>query len=104
MAELYNTGDIFINCSKSDTYGISVIEAQACGLPVIGFSETPFEEIVLYKDILVDNKYELIKKILFLDPNRFDRNNLFNFVNLNFSVESGFKKLLNIYREIVKKN
>ncbi|MEZ0323882.1 MAG: glycosyltransferase [Hydrogenothermaceae bacterium] len=104
LVELYNTGDIFINCSKSDTYGISVLEAQSCGLPVFAFSGTSFEEIVFYRDFLGENKYELIKKITMFKSATIDINKLHNFVCENFSLDGGFKKLLNIYREIVKKN
>lgn len=35
MAEIYNTFDVFLGPSKSEGFQIPVIEAQACGIPVI---------------------------------------------------------------------
>lgn len=35
MRTLYNSMDVFMNCSASEGYGLPIIEAQACGTPVI---------------------------------------------------------------------
>ncbi|MGA1789874.1 MAG: glycosyltransferase family 4 protein [bacterium] len=47
---LYNAADIFILLSQYEAFGISVIEAAACGLPCITSDESAFPEIV-NKDI-----------------------------------------------------
>lgn len=43
---LYNAADIFFLLSQYEAFGISVIEAAACGLPCITSDESAFPEIV----------------------------------------------------------
>lgn len=106
LAKIYSGADAFITCSRSDTYGISVLEAQSCGLPVFAYKNTSFEEITLYKDFLSKDKYEMIEKILNFKKNEtvISRQDLHRFVSLNFSIEDNFNKLIKIYTQIVNKN
>ncbi|MEJ5173069.1 MAG: glycosyltransferase, partial [Hydrogenothermaceae bacterium] len=106
LAKLYNSADAFITCSKSDTYGISVLEAQSCGLPVFAYRNTSFEELTLYKEFLAKDKYEMIEKLLSFKNNQtvISRQNLHRFISLNFSMEDSFNKLIKIYKQIVNKN
>lgn len=46
MAELYNAFDVLLFCSKGEGFGIPVIEAQACGTPVIVSKFSAQEELV----------------------------------------------------------
>ncbi|WP_062202807.1 glycosyltransferase family 1 protein [Aureimonas sp. AU12] len=39
LAHYYSSGDVFVFPSKTDTFGIVLIEALACGLPVAAFPE-----------------------------------------------------------------
>ena len=43
MSALYNSSDLFLGASKSEGFGIPLVEAQACGIPVITseFSSQP---------------------------------------------------------------
>lgn len=36
MARALASSDIYVSAMPSETFGISIIEAQACGLPIIG--------------------------------------------------------------------
>jgi glycosyltransferase involved in cell wall biosynthesis len=38
LAELYSRADVFVFPSLTDTFGLVMAEAMACGLPVAGFS------------------------------------------------------------------
>ena len=37
LASIYATADVFVFPSKTDTFGLVIVEALACGLPVAGF-------------------------------------------------------------------
>ncbi len=35
IVQLYNTFDVYLNCSQSESWGLTITEAMACGTPVI---------------------------------------------------------------------
>ena len=35
LPQLYRAADVFVTCSTSETYGLTVLEALACGTPVV---------------------------------------------------------------------
>ena len=65
--ELSQNYDIFINTTNLESFGVSVIEAAACGLPIV--TTNVGELIYLYKDgedaLLVekDDAHNMVKKI-----------------------------------------
>ena len=46
MAEMYQGFDLFMNCAHNEGFGIPIIEAQACGVPVIATDFTSMTELV----------------------------------------------------------
>jgi len=46
MNLIYNTFDVLLNPSRHEGFGIALIEAQACGVPVIGNDWTSMTELV----------------------------------------------------------
>ncbi len=51
LAEYYRSADLFVFPSKTDTFGIVLVEALASGLPIAGFNVTGPKDIVT-KDFL----------------------------------------------------
>lgn len=47
LVELYSSGDVLLNPSTEETFGMVSIEAMACGTPVIVSNETACSEVVL---------------------------------------------------------
>lgn len=45
MAKFYNSMDVLMNCSAGEGFGIPIIEAQACGTPVITHGVTSMPEL-----------------------------------------------------------
>lgn len=46
LAKLYTTADLFVNPSREETFGLTTVEAMACGTDVIVLAGTACEEIV----------------------------------------------------------
>lgn len=99
LASIYSSADVFISCSTSDTYGISILEAQACGVPVVAYKDTSFEELVLHKELLAASKYEMIKILSSFNP-VYDRQELYQHINTNFSLEVCYSQLLDVYTRL----
>ena len=105
----YQAADIFVFSSLTETQGIVILEAIACGLPVVALEDSAF------KGIAVNNKNSfLIKKAL---PTLFAKKviELINNPSLcqqfskasqkivdNFSEEKQAERLITIYKELIK--
>lgn len=46
LAEIYTAADVFVNPSREETFGLTTVEAIACGTPVIVYKDTACEEII----------------------------------------------------------
>jgi glycosyltransferase involved in cell wall biosynthesis len=43
----YNALDVFVNTSREESFGLSALEAMACGCPVVGYPSVSIGEVVL---------------------------------------------------------
>lgn len=105
LASIYNSSDIFVTASDSETFGLSLLEAQSCGLPVVAFNRTSIPELVYNKDFLVEDEDDFIQKINNVSnilSNEL-RNNIRNFAVENFSWEVTFRNLFAVYHELHEK-
>ena len=46
LVELYSCADVFVNASIEETFGLTTVEAMACGTPVIVYNSTASPELV----------------------------------------------------------
>ncbi len=65
LIALYNTASLFVFPSLSEGFGLPVLEAMSCGLPVIGSNNSSIPEVIGRQDALFDptNLTELTAKI-----------------------------------------
>ena len=54
LAAYYQSADVFVFPSKTDTFGLVILEAMACGCPVVGSNSSSLPELVGNAGLLVD--------------------------------------------------
>ncbi|MFN3472248.1 MAG: glycosyltransferase [Aquificaceae bacterium] len=99
LAQIYASCDIFLSASCSETYGLSFLEAQACGCLLVAFDmnleSQPFKEF-LAEERKAEALYDAIVKAchsLSLGM----REKVSSYIQENFSWKAAFEKLINIY-------
>jgi glycosyltransferase involved in cell wall biosynthesis len=55
--DLYREGDVFIQASKAEGLGLSILEPIACGLPVVTTKYPPMNEYVFNRNMLVSTQW-----------------------------------------------
>ncbi|MFA5176140.1 MAG: glycosyltransferase [Candidatus Nanoarchaeia archaeon] len=110
LPKLYSKADIFVTPSTVETEGLVILEAMACGLPIIGVNKLAVPYIVKnnkngfitkpgdYKEIA-----NCMEKLLKDKKSRekFGKESLI--LVKEFSLESIIKKIEEIYKELIKK-
>jgi len=101
LAKLYASCDAFLSTSSYETYGLSFLEAQACGCPIIaldmGLESQPFKEF-LVKELSVKAFKEALFKF-YKNQTISLREEISRYIKENFSWERTFKNLLETYAE-----
>ncbi len=69
LAKIYSAADVFVNPSREETFGLTTLEALACGTPAIVYKNTAGEEVIVRYggsavDFGVDNLYSEILLLL----------------------------------------
>lgn len=105
LVELYNMADVFLFPSLYEGFGFPVIEAMACGCPVITSDTSSLPELVGDGGIMVDfNNYKKIaKKAIQLLKNREISDTMINkgLKQVEKFRDNPSEKVLDIYRELV---
>lgn len=71
LATVYSESDCFVFPSKTDTFGLVIIEAMACGTPVAAYPvQGPIDIITPETGVMDDNLREAMRKAIKLDRNK----------------------------------
>lgn len=101
LARIYASCDVYISASCSETFGLSFLEAQACGCILVAFDmdleSQPFKEF-LVRDISAQALYNaIIRACDSISPSL--REKISSYIINNFSWDKTFERLLNLYEE-----
>lgn len=106
IVKWFNQIDIFINLSRRESFGVSVVEAMACGLPVIASNIGGLKEIIIDGEsgVLVepDNVFETAEAIEKLIMNSEERDKLGKTARVRvekyFDWDKSINKIISIYK------
>lgn len=112
LAELYSMADIFVNCTHEDTFSMINVEAQACGTPVVCYSNTGAKETVntnigrLVATDDVDGMINTIKEMcswlssLGGEKRKELRVSLSSWASSEFNQSTNYAEYIELYREL----
>ena len=108
LAPIYNQAEIFLYPSLYEGFGLPVLEAMACAVPVITSNVSSLPEVASDAAILVNpySEKQIYEAIIHLADDENKRKQLINMGLENikkFSWENTAKQTLNIYQQIYKK-
>lgn len=92
LPEVLKKMDIFVNCSVKESFGVALVEAMACGIPVVATDTAGFREVVedgVTGFVLKDREPETMADVLI---------KLLNDDSLRHKMgQSGRKRVLDLY-------
>ena len=105
LVALYNLADVVGSFSKGETFGLTLVEGQACGTPSLAYSNTALNEIVTDQTgfkIETGDIRKAAEKIRYLrDHNPFSPDECRSRVIREFNKENQFNKYINLYESLI---
>lgn len=104
ISKLLDLNDFLLSCSKVETFGISIAEAMAKGIPAIVMnSGGPKDFLKNFNSISVSNFHEMKKVIIqnIIKKNFFNSKKISLHIKKNFSEKIIFNKFNKIFKKII---
>lgn len=107
LQKFYARLDTFILASRDETFGVVLVEAMACGIPVIATDcGGPKEIMTDYTGIIIDkeNPGQLAEAIIHMSENlqRYDREKIRNYALANYGYEAFISKSTEYYNDLLR--
>ncbi len=107
IGKYYNLGDLFVTASKTETQGLTVLEAMAASLPVVAINDESFVDPIKndYNGYLFNNNEEYVNYIneLLADKEKLNKMSLNAYGSShNYSSTTFAKNVLKVYKEAIK--
>ncbi|MCM8815769.1 MAG: glycosyltransferase, partial [Candidatus Omnitrophica bacterium] len=112
VADMYRAADVYVHTGEYETWGLTVTEAMACGVPVVAFASGAVSEQIidgktgfLIKENNTEGMADTIIKLL---ENKELRESIseaaFKHAKENFDIKDTALKYIEFYKEILEKN
>lgn len=106
VLDFYSNLDIYILASRDETFGVVVVEAMSCGLPIIATKCGGPEEIITKETgVLVEkeNPEELAKAIVYISDNLelYDKELIRKYALEKYGQETFVKVISNLYNDVL---
>lgn len=104
LRRLYSAADLSLLTSRKEPFGLVIIEAMACGAPVVGSDDGGAVDIVTPEVGLLfesENPADLAEKVneVLDGKKKFDREVVAEYAKKNFSQDESIEQLVDIYKE-----
>lgn len=102
LAALYSMADVFVNCTREESFSLINVEPQACGTPVVTYANTGAQETVDNKcgygvptcdDGAMWDKISLIRK----NGKAYYSSECIQWVKDNFDMRDNYKRYIKLY-------
>lgn len=65
LAQIYTAADVYVSPSREETFGMTVVEAMACGTPAIVYNLTALSELSAFGAVVCEkNTVEMLNKLI----------------------------------------
>lgn len=106
LRKIYNVADVSIVPSRSEAFGLVVIEALACSTPVIGSNEGGIKDIIndevgilFPKDDYITLAHEILN--VFNNKKTFNRHLISDYAKDNYNQDLATDKLIELYKDLI---
>ena len=106
LAEYYSLADVYVNLSVEETLGMTTLESQSCGTPVIVYNATACPEAVSQKTGLVVTPHDIKQLVADIKHITQKKSTTFfpycrNWVEENFNNRNTYQKYFRLYQKIL---
>lgn len=108
LASFYTRADVIMSLSKAETFGLTLVEGQACGTPSIGYDCTAVNEVITeatgFKFQIGD--FDSIVSALnnLVSNNPFNSEEIREPVNKKFNSNTQYNKYIDLYESLIRVN
>jgi glycosyltransferase involved in cell wall biosynthesis len=107
ILKFYSSLDIYVLASRDETFGVVVVEAMSCGIPVIATKcGGPQEIITKETGVLVENENpeEIAKAIVYLSENLqlYDRDSIRKYAQEKYGQKTFEESITRLYQNVLQ--
>ena len=106
LIEILKKNDLYVNLSRIESFGVTIIEAMASGLPVVSFDTKGVNELIINKKngfLIPENNFiKFTNEIINFDKNKnyLDQKSFNNDYLKKFDLENEVNNIIKIYKQV----